>query len=226
MVIDYRILIQITFSIIYLIYISIIVVLMSRNLKNVNEDEILNAKYIRLAFISLFIGDLGHVGIRLITLLSDSDYGIFGFGVLLETIGLIFLFLFYTNAWRIHFNKKNSLIFKILIGIGLVGLIILALPQNQWDSEPISYEWSILRNIPWLLQGSILAILIIRDAKVENDRLLIRIGILILISYFFYMPVILFVSFEPMLGILMIPGTMIYMLWQYASYKRFFKRIE
>ena len=199
---------------------------MSRNLKNVNEDEILNAKYIRLAFISLFIGDLGHVGIRLITLLSDSDYGIFGFGVLLETIGLIFLFLFYTNAWRIHFNKKNSLIFKILIGIGLVGLIILALPQNQWDSEPISYEWSILRNIPWLLQGSILAILIIRDAKVENDRLLIRIGILILISYFFYMPVILFVSFEPMLGILMIPGTMIYMLWQYASYKRFFKRIE
>ena len=223
MVLDYRTLMQITFSIIYLIYISLIIIFMSNNLKNVNKDEVIQAKNIRLAFICLLIGDLGHVGIRLITLLSDSDYGIFGIGVLLEMIGLIFLFIFYTNAWRIHFDKPNSLFFKTLIGTGLVGLIIFAFPQNQWNSEPISYEWLIIRNIPWLLQGLILAILIIRDAKVANDRLLVRIGILILISYFFYMPVILFASIEPMLGILMIPGNIIYMLWQYFSYKRFFK---
>ena len=225
MVTDYRTMMQIMFSITYLIYISLIIIFMSKNLKNVKKDEVITAKYIRLAFVCLLIGDLGHVGIRLMTLLSEntaSDYGIFGIGVLLEMIGLIFLFIFYTNAWRIHFNKPNSLFFKTLIGIGIVGLIIFAFPQNQWNSEPISYEWLIFRNIPWLLQGLILAILIIRDAKVANDPLLIRIGILIFISYFFYMPVILFASIEPMLGILMIPGTIIYMLWQYYSYKRFF----
>lgn len=226
MVIDYRTMMQIMFSITYLIYISIVIIFMSKNMGHVNNDEVKTAKYIRLAFICLFIGDLGHVGIRLITLLSEntaSDYGIFGIGVLLEMIGLIFLFIFYTNAWRIHFNKSNSLFFKSLLGIGIVGLIIFAFPQNRWNTEPISYEWLILRNIPWLLQGLILAILIIRDAKAANDGLLIRIGILILISYFFYMPVIFFASIEPTIGILMIPGTVIYMLWQYFSYKRFFK---
>lgn len=226
MVSDYKTMMEIMFSIIYLIYILLIVIFMSKNLKKANKDELKTAKYIRLAFISLFIGDLGHVGARLFTFFSinsASDYGIFGIGVLLEMIGLIFLFIFYTNAWRIHFSKPNTLFFKGLMGVGIAGLIILAFPQNQWNTEPISYEWLILRNIPWLIQGLILAILIIRDAKLADDRLLIRIGILILISYFFYMPVIFFASIEPMLGILMIPGTIIYMLWQYYSYKRFFK---
>ncbi len=226
MTLDYRILMQIMFSIIYLIYISFIVIIMSKNLKKVIADEEKTAKYILLAFISLLIGDMGHLGARLFNIFSEnasSTYGIFGIGVLLEMIGLIFLFIFYTNAWRIHFNKPKSLLFKSLIGIGVIGLIIFAFPQNQWNTEPISYEWLIFRNIPWLLQGVILDILIIRDGKVANDPLMIRIGILILVSYFFYMPVILFASIEPMLGLLMIPGTIIYMLWQYSSYKRFFK---
>jgi len=202
---------------------------MSKNLKKVNKDEMITAKYIRFAFISLLIGDLGHVGARLITFFSEnptSNYGIFGIGVLLEMIGLIFLFIFYTNAWRIHFNRPNDLFFKSLIGVGIIGLIIFTFPQNQWNTEPVSYEWLIIRNIPWLIQGLALAILIIRDAKVANDPLFIRIGILILISFFFYMPVIFFASIEPMLGMLMIPGTIIYMLWQYSSYKRFFKGNE
>ncbi|MFX1337878.1 MAG: hypothetical protein ACFFDK_04660 [Promethearchaeota archaeon] len=202
---------------------------MSKNLKKGNKDEIKTAKYILLAFISLMIGDLGHVGARLVTFFSEnfaSNYGIFGIGVLFEMIGLILLFIFYTNAWRIHFNKPNDLIFKSLIVVGIIGLIIFTFPQNQWNTEPISYEWLIIRNIPWLIQGMALATLIIRDARAVKDPILIRIGILILISFLFYIPVILFGSIEPMLGLLMIPGTFIYMLWQYNSYKRFFKGNE
>jgi hypothetical protein len=219
---------QITFGILYLAYISLIVIFMSKNLKNVSDKEEKTAENIRLAFISLLIGDLGHVGARLFILLAEnpsSYYGIFGVGVLLEMIGLIFLFIFYTNAWRIHFNKPNNLLYKSLIGIGLIGLIIFIFPQNQWDTEPISYEWLIIRNIPWLLQGVALSFLIIRDARITDDRLMTRIGIIIFISFFFYMPVIFFASTEPRLGMLMIPATILYMLWQYFSYKRFFKKI-
>lgn len=226
---DYITIMEIMFSVIYLIYICIIVIFMSKNLKKGNKDEIKTAKYILLAFISLMIGDLGHVGARLVTFFSEnfaSNYGIFGIGVLFEMIGLILLFIFYTNAWRIHFNKPNDLIFKSLIVVGIIGLIIFTFPQNQWNTEPISYEWLIIRNIPWLIQGMALATLIIRDARAVKDPILIRIGILILISFLFYIPVILFGSIEPMLGLLMIPGTFIYMLWQYNSYKRFFKGNE
>ena len=229
MISDYITMMEIIFSVIYLIFISIIISFMSKNLNKVNKDEKITAKYIRFAFISLLIGDLGHVGARLITFFSEnsaSNYEIFGIGVFLEMVGLTFLFIFYTIAWRIHFTKPNALFFKSLIGVGIVGLIIFTFPQNQWNTEPISYEWLIIRNIPWLIQGLTLAILIIRDAKVAKDPLLVRIGILIFISFFFYIPVIFFASIEPMLGMLMIPGTIIYMLWQYASYKRFFKGNE
>lgn len=229
MMLDFMIIMQIAFSMLYLTYICVVVIYMSKKLKNISGIEKKTAKNVLFAFISLLIGDLGHVGVRLFILISEnhsSYYGLFGIGVLLEMIGLIFLFMFFTNAWRIHFNKPNNLFFKTLIGIGVVGLIIFTFPQNQWNTESVSYEWLIIRNIPWLLQGLILSILIIKDAKITNDSLMTRIGILIFISFFFYIPVIFFASIEPRLGMLMIPGTIIYMLWQYSSYKRFFKGNE
>jgi len=220
---------EITFSVIYLIYICVIVILMSKNMKNANQKEIGTAKRIRLAFIALFIGDLGHVGARLIVFFSGEGevaYAISGIGTLLEAVGLIFLFIFFTDAWRVQFNHQKNLLFKVLVGIGIVGLIIFVFPQNQWTAQSSPYEWLVIRNIPWLIQGIALSILIYRDAKAVNDKQLVRIGIYIFISYFFYMPVIFFGHIAPMLGMLMIIGTIVYMLWQYTSYSRFFKKRE
>ena len=226
---DTQVIMEITFSVIYLIYICAIVILMSKNLKNVNQKELTTAKRIRLAFIALFIGDLGHVGARLIVFFSgegEMNYAILGIGSLLEAVGLIFLFMFFTDAWRVQFNHPNNLLFKVLIGIGIVGLIIFAFPQNEWTAQSSPYEWLVIRNIPWLIQGIALSILIFRDAKAVDDKQLVRIGIYIFISYFFYMPVIFFGEIAPQLGMLMIIGTIVYMLWQYTSYSRFFKKRE
>ena len=225
---DPQVIMEITFSVIYLIYICVIVILMSKNMKNVNQKEIVTAKRIRLAFIALFIGDLGHVGARLIVFSGEGEmnYAILGIGSLLEAVGLIFLFMFFTDAWRVQFNHPNNLLFKVLIGIGIVGLIIFAFPQNEWTAQSSPYEWLVIRNIPWLIQGIALSILIFRDAKAVDDKQLVRIGIYIFISYFFYMPVIFFGEIAPQLGMLMIIGTIVYMLWQYTSYSRFFKKRE
>ena len=215
------------FRVIYLIYICFIVIFMSKNMKKVDDAELRAAKRIQLAFVALLIGDLGHVGARLIAFFSgnlESNYALLGIGSLFEMVGLIFLFMFYTDAWRVQFKHQNNLLFKILIGIGIIGLVIFIFPQNQWTAQTTPYEWLIIRNIPWLIQGVAVALLIYKDAKAVNDTLLVRIGIYILVSFFFYMSVVFFGHFAPMLGILMIPGTIIYMLWQYTSYKRFFMR--
>jgi len=229
MALDPQVMMEITFNVIYLIYICVIVILMSKNMKNVNQKEIATAKRIRLAFIALFIGDLGHVGARLFAFFSgevEINYAVLGIGSLLEGVGLIFLFIFFTDAWRVQFNHPKNLIFKLLVGIGIVGLIIFVFPQNQWTAQSSPYEWLVIRNIPWLIQGIALSILIFRDAKAVDDKQLVRIGIYIFTSYFFYMPVIFFGEIAPMLGMLMIIGTLIYMLWEYTSYSRFFKKRE
>ena len=134
--------------------------------------------------------------------------------------------MFFTEAWRVQFNHPKNLLFKGLVGIGIVGLIIFVFPQNQWTAQSSPYEWLVIRNIPWLIQGIALSILICRDGKAANDKQLVRIGIYIFISYFFYMPVIFFGEIAPQLGMLMIIGTAVYMLWQYTSYSRFFKKRE
>jgi len=224
-----QVMMEITFSVIYLIYIFVIVILMSKNMKNVNQKEIGTAKRIRLAFIALFIGDLGHVGARLIVFFSgegEMSYAILGIGALLEGVGLIFLLMFFTDAWRVQFNHPRNLLFKVLIGIGIVGLIIFVFPQNEWTAQSSPYGWLVFRNIPWLIQGIALSILIYRDAKAVDDKQLVRIGIYIFVSYFFYMPVIFFGEIAPQLGMLMIIGTVVYMMWQYTSYSRFFKKRE
>ncbi len=226
---DPQVMMEMTFSVIYLVYICVIVILMSKNMKNVNQKEIVTAKRILLAFLALLIGDLGHVGARLIDFISvevEMNYFILGIGSLFEMVGLIFLFMLFTDAWRVHFDRPKNLLFKVLIGIGIVGLIIFVFPQNQWTAQSSPYEWVVIRNIPWLIQGVALSILIYRDAKAVDDKKLVRIGIYIFISYFFYMPVIFFGELAPMLGMLMIIGTIIFMLWQYTSYSRFFKKKE
>jgi len=226
---DPQVIMEMTFSVIYLIYICVIVILMSKNMKNVNQKEIVTAKRIRLAFLALLIGDLGHVGARLIVFFSgeiEMNYVILGIGSLFEMVGLIFLFILFTDAWRVQFNHPKNLLFKVLVGIGIVGLIIFVFPQNQWTAQSSPYEWVVIRNIPWLIQGVALSILIYRDAKAVDDKQLVRIGIYIFISYFFYMPVIFFGELAPMLGMLMIIGTVVFMLWQYTSYSRFFKKRE
>lgn len=226
MSLNFIIITEMIFSICYLTYIFLIVIFISKNLKKVNKNELKAAKNILLAFISLLIGDFGHVGARLIIFFSKNNSinsALFGIGILFEMVGLTFLFIFCTNLWRIHFNRPNDILFKVLIGIGIFSLIVLALPQNQWITNSASYEWIVFRNIPWLIQGCVIAILIIREAKAVEDSYFIKIGFLILLSLLFYCPVIFFGHFNPRLGILMIPGTFIFMLWQYFSYRRFFK---
>ncbi len=226
---DPQVMMEISFNVIYLIYICVIVILMTNNLKEVDAKELPAAKRIRLAFLALFIGDLGHVGARLITFFSgeiELNYTILGIGTLFEMVGLIFLFMIYTDAWRVHFDHAKNILFYVLIGIGVVGLIIFVFPQNQWTAQSAPYEWLVIRNIPWMIQGIALSILLFKDAKAANDKKLVRIGIYIFISYFFYMPVVFFGALVPMLGMLMIFGTIIYMLWQYTSYSRFFKKKE
>ena len=229
MALEPQVMMETTFNVIYLIYICVIVILMSKNMRKVSEKEIAAAKRIRLAFLALFIGDLGHVGARLIALFSEDlelNYVVLGIGTLLESVGLIFLFMIYTEAWRIHFDHQNSLLFKVLIGVGIVGLIVFVFPQNQWTAPIAPYEMQVIRNIPWVIQGIALSILIFRDAKAANDKRLVRIGIYIFVSFFFYTPVLFFGGLAPQLGMLMIIGTIVYMLWQYTSYSRFFKKRE
>jgi len=216
-------LMEVGFMVVYLIYILIIVIIMLKRKSSLASEKRPVALRILLGFISLLIGDIGHVGARLYVFIStDQNTAILGIGTLFESIGLIFLFIFWIDAWRLEFSHSKNIIYYILIFTGILGLIIFTFPLNDWTGGSTLKYWLIIRNIPWAIQGIGISILIINDAKKNDDKLMKRIGICIFSSFFFYMPVVFFGDIYPMLGMLMIVGTAIYMFWEFYSVRRFF----
>ena len=78
--------------------------------------------------------------------------------------------------------------------------------------------WSIIRNIPLMVQGLGLAYLVLREAAARQDRIFTWVGASILVSYACYAPVIFFVQQVPVIGMLMIPKTMAYLVIGFLAY--------
>jgi hypothetical protein len=109
-------------------------------------------------------------------------------------------------------------------------LVLLLAPQNDWGSVVPPLEWSLIRNAPLLVLGLGVAGLFLRDASRAgargapgDARTFTWFAVLILASYAFYAPVILFVQRAPWVGMLMVPKTVMYLLLAWLAWTRLFK---
>jgi hypothetical protein len=102
----------------------------------------------------------------------------------------------------------------------------MTLPGNQWNSVVPPQPMSLVRNFFLTISGLGVAILILRDAARTGDRVFTWIGISILVSYGFYIPVILFVQTLPLIGMLMIPKTLAYVAIAIIAYQNLFRGQE
>ena len=121
-------------------------------------------------------------------------------------------------VWRERFGGRLGWFEWLLIATAALRLVILLLPQNQWNNPNDPYLWSIYRNIPLVVQGLGIVYLILRDALKKRDRTFIWIGAMILVSYACYAPVILFVRQIPLIGMLMMPKTLAYLAVAFIAY--------
>ena len=74
-----------------------------------------------------------------------------------------------------------------------------------------------------VILGLGVAYLMLRDSARARDNTFKWIGIMILLSYAFYVPVILFVQQVPMIGMLMIPKTMAYVAIAFIAYNALYR---
>ena len=77
--------------------------------------------------------------------------------------------------------------------------------------------WGILRNIPFALLGILTVVLWLRSAK--NDKPLKLMWLAVTLSFLFYIPVVLFAQTMPMIGMLMLPKTCMY-VWMIVMIKK------
>jgi len=226
---ELRMWVEMIFDVSYLLVIWSTVVLMTlRQSRVAPEDQKVSNRF-RLAFFLLALGDTGHVGFRVVAYARgglEANPVLVGAGALSTAITVTFFYMLMVDAWRLRFKKPLGWFGWLLLAAGVVRLVVMAFPQNQWWQVDPPYPMSLVRNGFLVLQGLGVMALILRDAARANDGPFRWVGIMIALSYLFYTPVILFTRWVPMLGMLMIPKTCAYLGAAFIAYRAFYATPE
>jgi len=126
--------------------------------------------------------------------------------------------------WQRRFEKPYGWFGYLLFASAIVRFILMLFPANEWNNQVPPQPWGIYRNLPLMVLGLGVAYSILRDALVEKDRAFIWIGVMILTSFAFYMPVIFFVQKAPLVGMLMIPKTLAYVAIALIGFQAFYRQ--
>jgi hypothetical protein len=225
---------EIIFDVVYLIVVWGIVTLMMRTLKSVSAGDQRTARLIQVAFALLALGDTGHVGFRVmaqsmggedasVTFLG-TPMSLVGLGMLTTAFTVTLFYMLFVYVWKARFQQRFNWFTNLLLFAGLVRLIFMALPGNDWGNVVPPQPISLYRNIPLLIQGVGVIGLILFSAYKHNDVTFKWIGWLTVVSYAFYTPVILFAQQYPLVGMLMIPKTCAYLAIAWVAYQGLWKR--
>lgn len=125
------------------------------------------------------------------------------------TMTIFYVLLYYVWRQRYKINGQGSLTAAVY-GLAGMRIVLCMMPQNQWLSAEAPLSWGIYRNIPFALLGLLAIVLFHRSAKDYGDKAFRCMWLTIVLSFGFYIPVVLWADIIPMIGMLMIPKTCAY----------------
>ena len=169
-------------------------------------------KAMGIATVVLGFGDSFHLIPRVLNYFVDSDLTVaLGVGKLITSMTMTVFYIILYYVWIVRYKEKYNLTLSVVItGLGLVRVVLCAFPQNGWFDNSNNLVWSIVRNVPFVILGAIVCLLFFKKRK--EDKWLYPVWIYILLSFAFYIPVAVGASFVPILGMLMLPKTICYIL--------------
>ena len=138
------------------------------------------------------------------------------------TMTVFYVLLYY--VWRKRYQVKGQKSVTLAVYLLSAARVVLCMmPQNRWLEAQSPLSWGIYRNIPFALLGLLIIVLFYRSAKEKNDTAFRWMWLTIVLSFGFYIPVVLWADTIPMIGMLMIPKTCAYVwtvLIGYAAMKK------
>ena len=207
------------FDIIYLLFAVVMGVCILRRRRNGI------GRLMGIAVLILGCGDAFHLIPRVLNNFVSGDYTAWlGFGKLVTSVTMTVFYLLIYRLWlRAYGEKENRKLSLAVYVLTAVRIMLCLLPQNRWLQNDGSVLWGIIRNIPFVVIGGIDVWLFFRRrAEIRHFR---HVWLLIALSFLFYIPVAVAASLVPLLGMLMLPKTICYMIliwvfWKYVSGSR------
>lgn len=165
-----------------------------------------------LAALILGCGDAFNLVPRVLNYFVDADFTMaLGIGKLVTSVTMTVFYVLLYYVWLRHYRgeEKRSLTLAVW-GLCAVRIILCLFPQNGWLENSSDVTWGIIRNVPFVILGAVVCVLYFR--KRGADRTFRFLWLYVLLSFLFYIPVAVAAGIVPILGMLMLPKTVCYIL--------------
>ena len=169
-------------------------------------------KRMGLSSLILGAGDAFHLGPRVLNYYIDIDFmAPLGIGKLITsfTMTVFYVLLYYIWLGYYRETEKKNVTAMVWI-LTVIRIVLCALPQNGWVQNSNDMMWGIIRNVPFVALGAVICVCYFLKRGV--DARFKRMWIYILLSFLFYSPVAIGAGSLPVLGVLMLPKTVCYIL--------------
>lgn len=167
-----------------------------------------------LMAVVLGAGDSFHLVPRVVALYGaglDAYTVPLGLGKWITSITMTIFYVLLYYVWRKRYGIKDRKGLTISIYVlAILRIVLCLMPQNRWLSAEAPLSWGIYRNIPFALLGLVVIVLFYKSAKEHKDTTFRWMWLTIVLSFGFYIPVVLWADAIPLIGMLMIPKTCAY----------------
>lgn len=164
--------------------------------------------------VTLGAGDAFHLVPRALALCTTGleNYTVaLGTGKFITSLTMTVFYILLYYVWRLRYDVKGENgVTAAVYAMAAARIILCLFPQNAWTSVNAPLSWGIYRNIPFAVLGIIVIVRFYRSAKKAEDKAFKYMWLTIVLSFAFYIPVVLFADKYPMIGMLMIPKTCAY----------------
>lgn len=210
--------VETVFDTVYLISVITIGILMILKSKGNNQYKLFG-----IMAIVLGVGDSFHLIPRALALCTtglENFTTALGIGKFITSITMTIFYIILYYVWRLRYHVKGQKgVTAVVYVLSALRIALCLFPQNQWLSEVSPISWGIYRNIPFALLGLLIIVLFYKSAKENHDTSFKWMWLTIVLSFGFYIPVVLFADAIPMVGMLMIPKTCAYVWTVVIGYK-------
>ncbi|MFR4977375.1 MAG: hypothetical protein ACLUDG_00425 [Butyricicoccus sp.] len=210
--------VETTFDVVYLITVILLGVRMMQRSKGNKQYYLFGVMAVVLG-----VGDAFHLVPRAAALCTsglESFTTALGIGKFVTSITMTIFYILLYFVWRRRYaiHGKGGLTAAIF-GLSALRIVLCLFPQNAWTSAQAPLSWGIYRNIPFTILGILIIYLFYREARVRNDKAFRNMWLTIVLSFAFYLPVVLFADQIPVIGMLMIPKTCAYVWTVWIGYQ-------
>lgn len=201
--------VETAFDAVYLVSVITIGILMIRGSKGNSQFKLFGWMAVVLG-----VGDSFHLIPRALALCTTGleHFTVpLGLGKWITSVTMTIFYVLLYYVWRQRYQVKGQhSITAAVYALAGIRIVLCMMPQNQWLQAESPLSWGIYRNIPFALLGLMIILLFYRSAKERNDHAFRWMWLTIVLSFGFYIPVVLLADKIPLIGMLMIPKTCAY----------------